>query len=63
METLSVFNSLKCITLIFCLFTGNIQTVGSNLIDTDKGHVFHATKQTHLPPPKTKTKQTRKKKI
>lgn len=62
METLSVFNSLKCITLIFCLFTGNIQTVGSNLIDTDKGHVFQATKQTYLPP-QNKNKTNKKKKI
>lgn len=45
METLSVFNSLKCITLIFGLFAGNIQTTDSILVVTDKGHDFHATKK------------------
>lgn len=39
----------------------NIQTIGSNLIDTDKGHVFHATKPTHLLPPKNKKKKKKKK--
>lgn len=45
MEVVSIFNSVKCITLIFGLFTGNIQTTDSILVDRDKGHDFHATKK------------------
>lgn len=45
MEVVSILNSVKCITLIFGLFTGNIQTTDSILVDRDKGHDFHATKK------------------
>lgn len=55
METFSVLDSLKCIILIFCLFTQYTQTIGSNFIDIPKGHF--SCHQTKLSPPSPKKKR------